>query len=384
LAGIYIHIPFCSQFCTYCDFYSVKNREKKGLFIDALKIELERRAPDIIKRGESIETIYFGGGTPSQLSSDALGEILDTIYRLYIEDFPVKRTGKIEPEITIEVNPDDMTLQFAQQILGKGFNRLSIGVQSFNNEHLDFMNRRHNAEQAVLAFKNAREAGFKNISIDLIFGFEALTRKIWLEALKKAIDLNPEHISAYQLSVEPGTTLHKLIEKGKYNHPADSESLEQYLLLQRVLKGAGYIQYEISSFAMDGAISKHNSNYWNFTPYYGFGPSAHSFDGVRRYWNCSSLARYLTEVAKESRCKREELLTPVNKFNEYIMLSLRQTKGIEVQMLNDISSFGVPDEFFKALSRHLKLGNLVEKRGYIKIPPKKFFFSDGIIRDLFI
>ncbi len=378
LAGIYIHIPFCSQFCTYCDFYSVKQRSGRAGFTEALLKELESRADDFNKRGFTADTIYFGGGTPSLLSPDVLGEILARITRLYPADNPGRR------EVTIEVNPDDMTSQFANEIFKKGFNRLSLGVQSFSDEHLRWMNRRHNASQAIHSISVAREAGFENISLDLIFGFDMLTTQVWRENICKAIELNPGHISAYQMSLERGTDLYKQFKNGLYNHLPDAASYEQYTMLQEMLESAGYIQYEISSFARPGKNSLHNSNYWNFTPYFGFGPAAHSFDGEKRSWNLPSLSRYLKAMDGGESCQREEILTPVDRFNEYIMLSLRQIKGINIQYLNEETTFDIPESFFKTLSKHLREGNLIEEGGQIIIPSRKLFVSDGIIRELFI
>jgi len=378
LAGIYIHIPFCSQFCTYCDFYSVKSSSGVEGFTGALLKELESRSDEFRTKGFTADTIYFGGGTPSLLSPDSLGNILERITLLYPTVNPENR------EITLEVNPDDMTSGFANEIFKKGFNRLSIGIQSFRDEHLRWMNRRHNAAQAADAVKLARDAGFKNISLDLIFGFEMLTMDQWKDNIGKVINLNPEHISAYQLSLETGTNLYKQYKAGRYNHLPDSLSYEQYTVLQEMLEDAGYIQYEISSFAKPGKNSRHNSNYWNFTPYYGFGPAAHSFDGENRFRNLPSLSRYVSAMAGEGICQKRENLTAIDRFNEYIMLSLRKIEGIDIQYLNEETSFDIPESFFKTLSKNLKEGNLIEEGGQIKIPPRKLFLSDGIIRELFI
>ncbi|MHC1779738.1 MAG: radical SAM family heme chaperone HemW [Bacteroidales bacterium] len=378
MAGIYIHIPFCSQFCTYCDFYSVKQRAGRGVFTEALIKELESRAGEFKKRGFTADTIYFGGGTPSLLSPDTLGNILESITRLYPAENRDKR------EVTIEVNPDDMTSLFAKEIFKRGFNRLSLGVQSFRDEHLRWMNRRHNSGQASDAITLAREAGFENISLDLIFGFEMLTAGAWRDNISKAIELNPEHISAYQMSLERGTTLYKQFKNGLYNHLPDAASYEQYTLLQEMLESAGYIQYEISSFARHGKNSLHNSNYWNYTPYFGFGPAAHSFDGEKRSWNLPSLSRYLKAMDGGESCQGEEILSPVDRFNEYIMLSLRQIEGMNIQYLNEETSIDISESFFKTLSKHLRDGNLIEESGQIKIPSRKLFVSDGIIRELFI
>lgn len=241
MAGIYIHIPFCSQFCSYCDFYSVKQTEKVNEFTESLIKEIVLRSNDFKNKGLTVNTVYFGGGTPSLISITSLKAILNALFRNY----PLSPNGVKEQ--TIEVNPDDITPQYLHGLRECGFNRLSMGIQSFNDRHLRWMNRRHNALTALNAFKMAREAGFANISIDLIFGFEMLTIQEWTDNLQKAISLSPEHISAYQMSIERGTTLFKNYTKGAYLQPSDESSAKQYEMLGQELAKGGYIQYEVSS-----------------------------------------------------------------------------------------------------------------------------------------
>ncbi|PKO98991.1 MAG: coproporphyrinogen III oxidase [Bacteroidetes bacterium HGW-Bacteroidetes-8] len=406
MAGIYIHIPFCSQFCIYCDFYSTMMLGKRESFTKALITEIGQRANDFNKLGDAVNTIYFGGGTPSLLAPPALQSILQAIYAGYnlgaaggpaagnpVAGNPVagchpanhpsnlEAPGNHGREVTLEVNPDDITEQYLQGLLEAGFNRLSMGIQSFNDGHLKWMNRRHTSAEAVAAFTAARSAGFGNISIDLIFGFEGLSMQMWQENLNRAIELSPEHISAYQLSVEPGTKLHASYKKGEYLQMKDTLSYKQYALLQKMLSEAGYVQYEISSFCKPGRESRHNSSYWDFTPYFGFGPSAHSFDGERRFWNVSSLNTYLKAIEQGTGCSREEIISPKDRFNEYIMLSLRRVVGMDVAYIN--SHFKVPDEFYNSLAVLIKRGDVVEQGGKLRVPPEKLFLSDGIIRELF-
>ncbi|HBZ26464.1 MAG TPA: coproporphyrinogen III oxidase [Rikenellaceae bacterium] len=382
MAGIYIHIPFCSQYCIYCDFYSTKMLGKRESFTKALITEIGLRANDFNKLGAAVNTIYFGGGTPSLLPPAALQSILHAIsaqYNLGTVGSPAQNSDR---EVTLEVNPDDISEQYLQGLLQAGFNRMSMGIQSFNDDHLKWMNRRHSAAEAVKAFNLSRAAGFDNISIDLIFGFEGLSLQMWRENLSRAIELSPEHISAYQLSLEPGTKLYSSYKKGEYLQLKESLSYKQYSLLQEMLSRAGYVQYEISSFCKPGRESRHNSSYWNFTPYFGFGPSAHSFDGRRRFWNVSSLNTYLKAIEQGTGCSREEIISPKDRFNEYIMLSLRQIAGMDVSFIN--SEFEVPDEFYKSLALLIKRGDIIEKRGKLRVPPEKLFISDGIIRELFL
>ncbi|MBR5184619.1 MAG: coproporphyrinogen III oxidase family protein, partial [Bacteroidales bacterium] len=235
MAGIYIHIPFCNQFCVYCNFYSVKGKALREKYVAALHTEIEEKNKFFHGSGVQPQTLYVGGGTPSLLSPSQLGEILRH----------VKETFKYDPvEATVEVNPDDISLQYAQELFSAGFNRVSMGVQSFHDTHLQWMTRRHNGEQAVQAYHNLREAGFSNISLDLIFGYEGLSMQQWEENVEKMIALSPEHISAYQMSIEPGSALSKLLQRGEYDLVPDSQCLEQYSALQRLLSQGGYTQYE--------------------------------------------------------------------------------------------------------------------------------------------
>ena len=249
--GVYIHIPFCSQFCIYCDFYSVKRASGNAPFLEALKREILNVGGNRDKIGDNIDkggvgTIYFGGGTPSVLCSGQLIEILDLIKSSRQRAF-----GRIE-EVTVEINPDDVTLEYLKELRGAGFNRLSIGVQSFDDGCLKWMNRRHNGEGAEKAFRCGREAGFDNISIDLIFGYEMLSDTLWEGTVKKAISLAPDHISAYQMGIERGTPLYKLALSGEYYAPEDEVAAGQYALLQHMLLEAGYLQYEVSNFSLSG------------------------------------------------------------------------------------------------------------------------------------
>ena len=378
--GIYVHIPFCSQFCIYCDFYSVKQFGKREAFSGSLKREISMRrdglGEELNKRG--VGTIYFGGGTPSVLTASQLSDLLHCIRSQYQEV-----RGGVK-EITVEANPDDVTLSSLKELKLAGFNRLSIGIQSFDDTSLSWMNRRHTAEEAIKAFYNAKDAGFENISIDLIFGYEMLSEDLWRTTIEKAVSLNPEHISAYQMGVEPGTPLYKLAKDGAYTVPDDEVSFGQYRMLQKMLAEAGYCQYEVSNYSKQGYESQHNSSYWNFTPYLGFGPSAHSFCGDLRSWNHSSVKRYIDGISQgEDLCAGFEILGEKEHFIEFIMLSLRTVIGIDKSKLQGNYREFLTEEFLASLERQKMAGNLVDDGGYIKIPPEKLFISDGIIRSIY-
>lgn len=389
MAGIYIHIPFCSQFCTYCDFYSVKAGKRGDAFIQALKSESESRKEFFRGACASPGTLYFGGGTPSLIDPVHIGEVAEII----CDNHGFSKPYLLE-EFTVEVNPDDASPIYLRRLYESGARRLSMGVQSFVDSHLKWMNRRHDSSTAIEAFHNAREAGFKNISIDLIFGFSLLTMDEWRHNLDRAIALKPEHISSYQLSIEKGTKLGKDYEKGSYIPVEDDLSYTQYSLLQRALADAGYKQYEVSSFALDGKEAIHNSRYWDRTPYLGLGPAAHSFDGVKRYGNKPSLGAYLKRYSPDEleRSKlpgykeeyvKQELLNNSDIFNETLMLSLRRVEGLDVdKLINNTSGIDFKS-FMDDVQRQVALGDLEWSGRKIKIPSGKLFLSDGIIRELF-
>jgi putative oxygen-independent coproporphyrinogen III oxidase len=384
--GIYVHIPFCSQFCIYCDFYSVKQQSKKDVFLESLTKEiLLAKEKDKIDhnfwneiKGRGVRTIYFGGGTPSVLAAEQLCSLLHTIKTDYRS-----AVGGVK-EITVEVNPDDASLSYLRELKKGGFNRLSIGIQSFEDAILTWMNRRHTAAEAIRAFRNARAAGFENISIDLIFGYQMLSESGWRDTINKALLLSPEHISAYQMGVERGTSLYRLAVKGEYKTPEDEVAAKQYRILQEMLAVAGYRQYEVSNFSKLGYESLHNSSYWDFTPYLGFGPSAHSFFGGNRWWNYSSLNRYISEIS-EGRlpCKGFEILDEKERFGEFIMLSLRTIEGINKRELESNYSKFLTKEFQQSVDKQKMAGNLVDDGKHIKIPPERLFISDGIIRAIY-
>ena len=386
MSGIYVHIPFCSRFCTYCDFYSVVLADRMPSFAEALCREVEQRIGNL---NGVPRTLYLGGGTPSLLSAALLEKICRKIEDAVRLRFGEAFTGF--EEFTIEVNPDDITPEYAAMLRSLGVNRVSMGIQSFDDADLKWMNRRHDSAMAVQAYEWLREAGFQNISLDLIFGYSSLTMEKWNSNVSKMIALGPEHISAYQMSIEPGSMLGKLYSKGRYTPPSDELCLEQFRMLQQMLSAAGYVQYEISNYCRPGKFSRHNSSYWEGTEYLGLGPGAHSYNGSGlREWGVENLDTYINKLMNGDFETEKEFLTPEDHFNERVMLGLRRVKGCFISELRSI----LPEEAERLLRKvhshidrekmfHLEPTLLLEG-DCLRIPEKSFFISDSIISDLFI
>ena len=373
MAGIYIHIPFCKTHCNYCDFYSVDSTDLFLELVEAICKEIEIRKSYL--DSEKISTIYFGGGTPSFISTKDLNKILSKIFEVF--------TISTKAEITIEVNPDDITESRAKKYIAMGFNRVSIGIQSFSDKYLQFLNRRHNSAQALKSIELLKKAGFSNISIDLIYGIPGLTLKEWESTLEKALSVNVNHISAYHLSYEKGTVLYSLHRKGLIEPITEDESEWSYKILCRILKRNGFDHYEISNFSKTGFQSRHNQSYWENEKYLGLGPSAHSFDQKSRQWNFSDNKKYIAEVARQGKFYNYEKLSKQDRYNEYLLTRLRTKKGISLNSLADL--FGEPyfTYFNKQAIRHMRVGDLIHKKdGTVYIPERKWFISDGILADL--
>ncbi|HPH52889.1 MAG TPA: radical SAM family heme chaperone HemW [Bacteroidales bacterium] len=374
MAGIYIHLPFCSSFCLYCDFYSeIDGREQRRRYLNALKSEISERVDYF--GGVLPDTIYMGGGTPSLLDNEEIADLADTLRNR----FEITHLR----EFTLEANPDDITPQKLESWLRAGVDRLSIGVQSFCDDHLVWMRRRHSSDQAINAFKMAREAGFDNISLDLIFGFEGLSDEQWGYNIAELIALSPEHVSCYQMSIEPDSELASLADAGRYNELAQEVCAAHYSLLQQMLKKAGYRQYEISNFAIPGRESIHNSSYWERIPYLGLGASAHSFDGRScRCRNIAEMKSYIDAMEGNDSIKirSEEILSEDDKFNEQIMLGLRKTAGLPLSSLDSSRLATIKP----ALDYLTSTGDIISENGFIRIPAEKLFVSDGIMQQLFI
>jgi|LSQX01.3.fsa_nt_gb oxygen-independent coproporphyrinogen-3 oxidase len=374
MAGIYIHLPFCSSFCLYCDFYSeINGRVQHRRYLDALKSEISERVDFFA--GVFPDTIYMGGGTPSLLDAEEIADLADVVRNAF--------GIKILHEFTLEANPDDVTPQKLEGWRRAGVDRLSIGVQSFCDEHLVWMRRRHTSAQAIKAFIRAREAGFNNISLDLIFGFEGLSDEQWRDNIAQLTALSPEHVSCYQMSIEPGTELALLADSDHYHEPPQEICAAHYSILQQMLEQAGYRQYEISNFAIPGRESIHNSSYWERVPYLGLGASAHSFDG--RSCRCSNIADMKSYIgAMEGnvslKIRNDEILSEDDKFNEQIMLGLRKVAGLSLSSLENSRLAKI-----KPVLEHLtSTGDIISEGDIIRIPKERLFVSDGIMQQLFL
>ena len=373
MAGIYLHIPFCKKRCIYCDFFSTTQNEKKEAYVDSLCRELVARKEYL--GGEDIETIYFGGGTPSQLEQKDFEQIFATIYKVY----------QVQPdaEITVEANPDDLNKEYLEQLIKLPFNRLSMGIQTFNDETLKLLHRRHTAVQAIDAYKRCREAGFKNISIDLIYGLPGETLEGWDKDLQQALDMRPEHISAYHLIYEEGTALWKLREQHRVEEVDEDLSVSFFERLIHTLKAAGYIHYEISNFCLPGYHSRHNSSYWQGKKYLGCGPSAHSFDLKTRQWNIASLDKYIESINQGKNVSELEDLDLYTRYNERIITNIRTCWGMPLDKLQEEFGPQLYNYCMRMAKPHLEAHTLEIKDGVLKLTEEGIFTSDGIMSDLF-
>lgn len=372
MAGIYIHIPFCKTRCTYCDFYSTTRGELKERTIRALCKELEMRKDYL--GTEPIETLYFGGGTPTQLNANDFERIFATIHRVYGMDSC--------REITLEANPDDLKPAYLQELSTLPFNRISMGVQTFDDATLKLLNRRHNAAQAIQAVGDCRRNGFENISIDLIYGLPGETTEKWEKDLQQAISLNPEHISAYHLIYEEGTPMYKMLQNHRIEEVDENSSVSFFTLLMDRLKAAGYEHYEISNFCRPGMYSQHNTSYWQGIKYLGCGPSAHSFDGQSREWNCASIDDYLLGIETAHRKYETEERNTLTRYNEFIITSLRTQWGISLKKLRQEFGEKLYQYCIDMAHPHLRNGKLVREEAVLRLTREGIFVSDGIMSDL--
>lgn len=374
MAGIYIHIPFCKQRCNYCDFYKTTQVLKKPEFVEALITEMQQRQLWIVS--DVVKTIYFGGGTPSLLTSDEINRMIDSIYT----HFSVIDT----PEITLEANPDDITEKYLTELRQTKINRLSIGIQSFNNYQLKQMNRRHNANQAVTCIKQAQNAGFTNISTDIIYGLPDLDLKKWEHDLNLMGSLNIQHLSAYHLTFEEGTVFNNMRNKGVLIPVLEEDSVDQFRFLINWARSNGFEHYEISNFAKPGFYSKHNSSYWQQEVYLGLGPSAHSYNGDKRSWNVSDLDKYLFGVNKGSAYIEFELLTDAEKYNEYLMTWLRTFWGVDINKIGELFGEERMHHFEKMIAIFVKSGSIYMKNNHAILSDEGVFISDNILSELMI
>lgn len=374
MAGVYVHIPFCASRCSYCDFFStLQLADMGGPYVEALIAEARLRKGEL--HGESIKTLYLGGGTPSQLPLPLLSRLVDGL-RGALDLSGVE-------EFTVEANPDDVTPDWCRAVAALGVNRVSMGVQSFEDPILRLIGRRHTARQAMDAVAHLREAGINNISIDLIFGLPGQTVSSWTASVEQAIALAPQHISAYGLTYEEGTRLWRQRELGEIVEVPEEQCLEMYRILVDDLQAAGYEHYEISNFALPGYHSRHNSSYWNDTPYLGLGAAAHSYDGKVRKWNPHDMHQYIDKVmAGELPCEFEEL-SRSERYDERVMLGLRTARGVDAERLRDEFGNEAWRYFTREAARHLEAGNLrLTEDGRYVLTRDGIMLSDSIIRDL--
>ena len=372
MAAIYIHIPFCKQACHYCDFHFSTSLKKKDQVVEMLCRELDLRKDEL--PGAEYKTIYFGGGTPSLLTSEELERIFETIYSNY--------NIAENPEITLEANPDDLSEEKIKMLASSKINRLSIGVQSFFEEDLKLMNRAHNSGEALESIQLAKKY-FDNISIDLIYGVPGMSEERWKENLRIALELGVPHISSYALTVEPNTALQKFIEKGKVKPVDDEAASRHFEILVETLTENGFEHYEFSNFGKPGYFSQNNTAYWLGKPYLGIGPSAHSYDGTSRTWNVSNNSLYIKAMEKDQLPQQIEELSTADKFNEYVMTRLRTKFGVSLEEVEEKFGIDYKQHFLKNATPLYQKQLLEEKHGVFHITAKGKFLSDGIAADLF-
>jgi oxygen-independent coproporphyrinogen-3 oxidase len=372
MAGIYLHIPFCKQACHYCDFHFSTSLKYKEELLAALVRELELQKDYLA--GVTVETIYFGGGTPSLLSACEIEVITGAITRIH--------TVASNAEITLEGNPDDLTKEKLQSLRNTVINRLSIGVQSFFDDDLQWMNRAHRADEAETSIKRAQDMGFENITADLIYGYPMLTDQKWKFNMDKLFELAIPHVSAYSMTVEPRTALAAFIKKKKQAPMNDEQSAAQFILLMEAMQSCGFEHYEISNFCKPGQYSRHNSNYWKGIKYLGIGPSAHSFNGEIRQWNAANNNKYIQWLERSEIPFETEILTETNRLNEYIMTSLRTMWGLDLHHLERIAAGSSPvllQEAEEAFDR----GLIVQNEKIIRLTQAGKLYADSIAADLF-
>lgn len=372
--GIYIHIPFCKSRCIYCGFYSTTNKELKERYVDALIREIHMRKDDFARLGTSLSpsstsTVYFGGGTPSSLSVCDIERIVGALESTF---------NGTPSEVTLEMNPDDVTKDYIKAVRQMGINRISMGIQTFDDSRLQFIRRRHNASQAEKAVMTIREEGIHNVSIDLIFGFPNQTMDEWVTDIEKAIALHPTHISAYSLMYEEGTPLFRMLQKGEINQIDDETSLAMYTELINRLTANGYEHYEISNFAMPGYRSVHNSSYWHDTPYLGFGAAAHSYNKDTRSWNIPDLKKYIESIESGVLPSESEVIDADTHYNDLITTALRTREGLNLDDLPQKYREYALVNARKSINEHL----LEATDSHIRLTREGLFVSDMVMSEL--
>ncbi len=372
---IYLHIPFCKQKCSYCNFHFSTSFSLKDEMLLAIKKEIGLRHHELEKK--TLRSLYFGGGTPSVLNVDEIKSLIDEFQKYFSFDENI--------EITLESNPDDLTKNFLKELSQTEINRLSIGTQSFFDEDLKLMNRAHNASEADSSIKRAQDFGLENISIDLIYGSPTSNFEIWKENLNRTIELQVPHVSSYALTVEPKTALEKWIQNGKITPPEEAEQNQEFYYMSDFLKQSGFDHYEISNFGKPGFHSKHNSAYWQSEPYLGIGPSAHSYNGhLERSWNIANNPLYIKNINQNILPKETEILSEKDRFNEMVMIGLRTIWGVDLHKIKQNFSSEITDYLNQEIKNKLESGILIIENKHLLIPEKHWFLADGIASDLFM
>ena len=372
MAGMYIHIPFCRKACHYCNFHFSTSLGKAEAVVTSILKEISLRSSE---SRDEIQTIYFGGGTPSILEPETINKMLQAINAHY--------AVSNDAEITLEANPDDITAAKAKAWKQMGINRFSIGVQSFADQNLQWMNRAHDARQSIECIQTIREAGFENFSIDLIYGTPGQTQHGWIKDLEKAIEMKIPHLSCYALTVEEGTALHHMIGSGKKEKISADEQAERFEALVQLTSSAGYIHYEISNLALPGKESKHNSAYWEGKPYLGFGPSAHSFSGTKRSWNIADNLKYIQSIEAGILPFEEETLREIDQLNEYIMTSLRSINGMQKETIKTRWGLDKLEVISIEIEQFISSGKIIATENAWLLSGEGRFFADGIASSLF-
>ena len=372
--GLYLHIPFCKSKCVYCGFYSTVNQKDVDKYVNFLIKEMALRCREA--NGEPIKTVYFGGGTPSVLQIFQLQQIIDSAKNCFSFE---KNT-----EMTIEANPEQLTADYCRNLKTLGFNRISIGIQSFHDEILQFLGRKHSAKEALQAVENAHNAGFDNISIDLIYGVNERNNALWKKELDTTFHLPIKHFSAYALTVEENSLLYRRIHQHKTVEPDEDLASIQYNILSEVVEKSPVAQYEVSNFAMKGWESKHNSAYWHRVPYIGLGASAHSYDGQHRQWNAPNLSGYFTQIEEGKIYHERETLTDIDQHNEFVLLGLRTRNGINLREMAELFGRERTDALLKYFESEVEDNLYQVEDNHLRLTPQGLWLSDGIASGAFL
>lgn len=374
MSGIYLHVPFCKSKCAYCNFFSLASEKKMQEYVEALKREIVARSKYL--GNETVKTIYFGGGTPSLLPVRYIGEILELVNN----NFDLVAN----PEITLEANPDTIEKEQLFSLKAMGVNRVSVGIQSFHDEDLKYLDRRHDSRHALQIIDDLKDVGFEKLTLDLIYGIPTLTEERWNKNLDIFFSTGITHLSAYALTVEPKTILGQRIEKGELQCVSEEETIRHYEILVERSKANGFEHYEISNFAKEGHRSQHNSIYWKDEKYLGLGPSAHSYDGNSRQWNVSNLTKYIQLAGNSEDYYEKEILTLEDKFNEYVMTSLRTSWGCDIEKIERSYGKSYVNHFLKNVKKYLEMGEMITDGNSYSLTENGKLFADGIAADLFL